>query len=774
MGQQSYSILVKRAPLGLLRPRNSTVYTSRDRTVMATSPDGFIFKHPEHGLWVYQSRALSRYRWLIHGKPPLMVSNSNVEQHSWLGYYITSPEALRNQSKDPETDAAQQSIELRLSRQVSGGLHEDVDVTNFTQSPVATWIELELESDFADPQEARSKRMQKGRLKSSWHREPNHGGELTFDYRVQHRYAHQGNTGIARLRRGIRLRIENADSKPEYRKGRLRFPVKLGPHESWHACLKWFPQIEGRELPIESGCHFMSNGPQGKKRAAFLNESTSFSGPEKARLTGLVLGTLDQSKRDLAALRLYDLDGKNGAWTLAAGLPMYVALFGRDSLAASWEALMLSQQMCVGTLRELARWQGSEINDWRDEQPGRIVHELHTNPLSVLNFDPHGRYYGGVTGAIYFGTVVSGLWHWTGNKELVRPLIDTALKGLRWADEFGDMNGDGFCEYLTRSEQGEKNQGWKDSDDAIVYEDGTQVPDPLGTCEMQAFVYASKLHLSELLWWLDEIDTAKKLFHQAEELKKRFNDAFWMEREGYFAMGLDRQGKKIRSIASDPGHCLASGIVETPFARRVAERMMAEDMFSGWGIRTLSARHPAFNPYAYHRGTVWPVENAVFTLAFARYGLHDHMHRLAAAQFAMASLFDYLRLPEVIAGHQRDVRHPFPAIYPKANWPQAWSASAPFTTLQAILGLYPYAPMDTLLLDPHLPEWLPDISLHNLAVGKAAVDLRFYRTPAGDTEYQILKKRGRLHVLRQPSPWSLTAGWGERIRDAIESLLPNK
>jgi glycogen debranching enzyme len=741
---------------------------------MATSPDGFVFKHPEHGLWVYQSRMLSRYRWLMNGQPPLMVSNSNIEQNTWLGYYITSAQALNKQSKADETKAAQQSIEMRLSRQVTGGFHEDVDITNFTQSSVATWIELEVESDFADPKEAGGRRMQKGRLASAWRSASNHSRELTFDYRVHHRYAHQGNTGVACLHRGIRLRIDNADSKPVYRKGRIRFPIKLEPHRSWHACLKWFPQIEGREMPIESGCHFANRGPREQKRVTFLNESASFHSPEKPTLTGAVIATLDQSKRDLAALRLYDLDRKNRGWTLAAGLPTYVGVFGRDALAASWEALMLSQQMCIGTLHELSHWQGAEINDWRDEQPGKIVHELHTNPLSVLKFDPHGRYYGGVTGAIYFGTVISGLWHWTGNKELVRPFVDTALKGLRWADEFGDLNHDGFCEYLTRSKQGEKNQGWKDSGDAIVYEDGARVPDPLATCEMQAFVYASKLHLSELLWWLGETETAKKLFHDAEELKKRFNDVFWMEDEGYFAMGLDAQGRQIRSTGSDPGHCLASGIVDTKVARRVATRMMEHDLFSGWGIRTLSARHPAFDPYAYHRGTVWPVENAVFTLAFARYGLHEQMNRLAAAQFATASLFDYFRLPEVIAGHQRDSLHPFPAIYPKANWPQAWSASAPFTSLQAILGLYPYAPLNALLLDPHLPEWLPEISLRALQVGKAKVDIRFYRTRDGESDYEILEKRGRLHVLRQPSPWSLTAGWGERIRDAIKSLLPNK
>jgi glycogen debranching enzyme len=740
---------------------------------MATSPDGFVFNHPEHGLWVYESRMLSRYRWLVNGKPPVMAGNSNLQQHSWLAYYIASPANVKDTGLD-ESDPAQQTIELRLSRQVGPGLHEDVDVTNFSRFSTPIRLELEVESDFADPNEASGRRRQRGRLRAHWQALSNGDAELTFDYRASHDYDHQGNRGTAHLHRGIRLLLSRTGQQPHKRGRKIRFNMHLDPGESWHACLKWLPQIEGKEKKIETGCHFSGSNEWNRKRVKFLEEeSTTFTSPQSGSLTGVVLSALKQSRHDLAALRLYDLDERDRGWTPAAGLPAYVGLFGRDALAASWQALMLSPEMTIGTATELAKSQGASVNDWRDEQPGKIVHELHMNPLSVLNFDPHGRYYGGVTGAIYFGVAVAGLWHWTGDKELVRPLVQTALKGLQWADQYGDIDGDGFCEYLTRSEQGEKNQGWKDSGDAIVYEDGTTVPDPLGTCEMQAFIYASKMRLAEVLWWLDETDLARKLFHQAGELQKRFQEAFWMEDENYIALGLDKQKRQIRSIASDPGHCLASGIVEKSLAEKVAQRLMQDDLFSGWGVRTLSAFHPAFNPYAYHRGTVWPVENAVFGLAFARYGLHNFMHRLCAAQFEAAALFDYHRLPEVFAGHQRDEQHPFPALYPKANWPQAWSASAPFTMLQAILGIYPYAPLNTLLMDPHLPEWLPEISLHNMRIGASSVSIRFFRKAAGDSGYEILDQRGKLHIIRQPSPWSLTAGWGERVHDAIESLLPH-
>jgi glycogen debranching enzyme len=300
------------------------------------------------------------------------------------------------------------------------------------------------------------------------------------------------------------------------------------------------------------------------------------------------------------------------------------------------------------------------------------------------------------------------------------------------------------------------------------------VNSPLGTCEEQAFVYASKLFMSELLTWFGELDLAKRMYREAQELKKRFTDAFWMDDEGYIALGLDARKRQITSVASDPGHCLVSGIVEESLAKRVAQRLLAPDLFTGWGVRTLSAKHPAFNPYSYHRGSVWPVENGVFTLAMARYGLHEEMNWLARALFEAAALFDYHRLPEVFAGHQRDADHPFPALYPKANWPQAWSSSAVFTVLQAMLGLYPYAPLDALMVDPHLPDWLPEITVEGLRVADARVTLHFRRTDDGNSTYDVLEQRGTLHVVRQPSPWSLTAGLGERVKDAILSLLPSK
>ncbi len=529
--------------------------------------------------------------------------------------------------------------------------------------------------------------------------------------------------------------------------------------------------FDGRELPTPKPC-WPESEPDDyeRKRRIFLRESTGLRTRESATLAPVVTGALERARRDLAALRLYDLDHGDRSWTMAAGLPIYVALFGRDTLTASWQSALLGPEMMRGTLEELPRWQGRRDDAWRDEEPGRMLHEAHTGPLEMLGENPRARYYGSVTTSGFYPFVVSELWHWTGDRKLVASLVDPALEALAWLERFSDRDRDGFYEYRTRSSQGVRHQGWKDSGDAIVDEHGTPVSPPIATCEEQAFAYAAKLHLSEVLWWLRRRDEARRLFHEAQELKKRFNEAFWMESEGFLAMGLGPKGRPIRAIASNAGHCLAAGILDASRAERVATRLMAPDLFSGWGVRTLSTRNPAYNPYSYHRGSVWPVEQGTFALGFFRYGLWEPLHTLARAQFEAAALFEHSRLPEVLSGHPRSAALPFPALYPRSNSPQAWSASALFCYLQALLGLYPYAPLRLLIVDPHLPDWLPEITLEGLRVGRARVTIRFHRD-RGRSSYEVLEKRGTLHVVRQPSPWSLTAGFGERLRDALTSLI---
>jgi glycogen debranching enzyme len=756
-----------------LRPRPDIDYVSNGRTVLATGRNGFLEDFPEQGLFVHETRLLSRYRYGFEGLPLLPVSLSNVEQQSWLGYYAAPHPGYRSDlgSDSPLVEVAQQAIELRLSRYVGEGLHEDIDVTNFTQQPADLVLILELDSDFAD-QNATHRKARQFHVTSQWS-EHDTMREWRADCHVKHRYAHQGHRGVARMHRGVAVRFFRCSSPPMWDGKQVRFQIPLKPHATWHACVDHIPIIDGEERTLHYRCRSFrrEENEYDRRRNIFLTEATDFSSRESGTLAPVVIGALEQSKQDLAALRLYDLDRDERAWVPAAGLPMYVALFGRDMLTTAWEMAPVTTGAMRGTLSVLAELQGTETDNWRDEQPGRMLHEVHTGPIATLNYTPQGRDYGSVTTSDFYPFVVAQLWHWTGDKSQVQPFIEPAIAALKWLEECRDQDNHAFCKYQTRSVQGVENQGWKDSGDAIVYEDGSQVPKPIATCEEQGIRYAAKMNFAEVLWWFDRKDEAKQLYREATELKKRFNEAFWMEDESFFAMALDPDDRQVRSIGSNALHCVATGIADKDLVPRTLERLFAPDMFSGWGVRTLSAKHPSYNPYAYHRGTVWPVEHGPFGVGAYRYGCHDYVERICAAQFELASLFDFYRLPECVAGHPRDDEHPFPAIYPAANSPQAWSATTVYTLLQAMLGLQPFAPLRTLFLDPYLPEWLPELTISSMRVADATVSIRFFRQGDGSSDYEILDTKGAIHVIRQPSPWSFTATLGERAGDLLTSLV---
>lgn len=729
----------------LVRP--TTTYISRGRGVFAARPDGFILGDPDHGYFVHETRLLSRWRYLIDGEPPEPNVLSTVRQHSWLGYYtFVAPGAHVEEDKGSGHVPAvsQKPVELRVTRVVSDGMQDDVYLTNYAGIATSFTLSIEVDADFADLAETRIRR-EFGEKTTSWR-----DSVLRFDYAED------------TLHRGVSIAVESV-THCGYEDGRITFRIALEPHGTWHARLRFTPHIDGRDLSPD-GDHLDD------AIARFLDRSTLFETPLSQTFASDVVVTLEQARADLAALRLFDLDRGDHSWTVAAGLPLYIALFGRDTLTTGWQAGLIGTDLMRGALSALAELQGTRVDDWRDEQPGKMLHEAHTGPLSMLNVNPRGRSYSSITTSGLYAFIVAELWNWTGDKALVRPFIEPALRALQWLERFGDLDGDGFYEYKTRSPQGPRNQAWKDSPDAMVYEDGRLVEPPIATCEEQAFIYAAKLHFSITLWSLGERDLAKRLFREARELKKRFNETFWMEDEGYYAMALDPEKRQVRTIASNAGHCIAAGIVDHDLVARVAERMFQPDLFTGWGIRTLSSAHPRYNPYSYHLGSVWPVEHGTFALGFMRYGLYDRLHQLARAQFDAASLFEFHRLPELFGGQPRDHDHPFPAIYPNASSPQAWSASSVFSLLQGMLGLYPYAPLKMLLLDPHLPEWLPEITLRDLRIGKARVTIRFRRGENGRTTYRVLDREGKLRVVRQPTPWSLTAGPLERLADVFASL----
>ena len=756
-----------------LRVRPGTSFVSSGRTVLATGDDGLLLPQLDRGLFVDETRLLSRWTYSIDGTAPEPVSASNVAQNKWLGYYIApAPGGPIERERDAISAAAQEALELRVSRFVGGGIHEDLDITNFARWPVEFAFEIHLAADFADQSETNGERRQHGDQSWDWEATGD-SWELSTRYRAEHRFEHQGRSGTARIDRGLGIRFSNTASPPTRDGDGIRFQIALEPHEAWHCCVDFEPRIEDRPMPPLYGCRSFDgvDADPDRKAADFLSAATRFSSAESGRLSSAVVGALEQGKRDLASLRLYDLDTKDGGWTVAAGLPLYIALFGRDTLTAAWEAAMVSTDLMRGTLPVLAETQGKQVDDWRDEQPGRMIHEAHGGPLASLNYTPLARSYGSLTTSGFYPFVVAQLWHWTGDKALIEPFVEPAIAALKWLDSCSDRNRDGFYDYRTRSAMGTENQGWKDSGDALVHADGSEAKVPIATCEEQGIAYAAKFNLAEVLWWLGRKDEAKQLAREASELKKRFNETFWMEDAGYFAMAVDADGRQVQSVGSNALHCVATGIADTSLVPRTMERLFADDMFSGWGVRTLSSEHPSYNPYAYHRGTVWPVEHGPFAVGAYRYGCHDAVERICRAQFETAALFDHHRLPECIAGHQRDADHPFPAVYPAANAPQAWSATTTYVLLQAMLGLQPYAPLHVLFIDPRLPDWLPEITIRDMRVAEALVSIRFFRKDGDTSGYEILDQRGRINVIRQPSPWSLTAGFGERAADLVASLF---
>lgn len=751
-----------------LRPRADRVVLAFGDTVLCSHLDGAIAPEEECGLFIHETRLLSRYRCRIGGHRLHPLTQSHIHQHQWLGYYLIVPDgkSLR--------DAAQNAIELRWTRAVGGGLHEDLDLANYSRRPVTLRLALDWEADFADLNETQTERRQCGETAYRTRRHAA-GGRWRADYRMARRWQHQGHGGHARIERAIELDLR-ADSalRRLSRRGAL-FELSLAPGERWHACLDWRATIDGAPLPAPPcTCGRPAPHDDGEQRGEtaqappaerasddsaeaaterFLARATAFATEPRRTLAPVVAATLRRARRDLASLRLRRLDLGEEAWTVAAGAPTYAAFFGRDAALAAWQSALLAPDLLRGTLAVLHDTRGRRIDDWRDEQPQRLLHEMRSGPLSALRYNPFGRYYGALNSSTLFSIALLQLWRWHGERDTVAGLLDTAVGALDWLERHAREGRHGFYAYATRSRQGLKNQAWKDSGDALVYPDGREVEQPAAACEEQAEAYRAQLSLAVLLAEFGRDDEARAWYRRAVDLRERFEQAFWSDEHGYYALALDRHGEPVHSAASNPLHCLSSGIASPQRARLTMQRLLQDDLFSGWGIRTLSCRHPAYNPYAYHRGTVWPAEHGPLAIGAMRYGLREQAQSICRAQFEAAALFDHNRLPECFGGHPRDRGHPFPGLYPYANTPQAWSATSALSLVQALCGLHASAPQGRLWVDPQLPEWLPQLSLEHLRVGDCVVDLRFERQRDGRTAFDLRHRRGELRVERRPMRW---------------------
>jgi glycogen debranching enzyme len=725
-------------------------------TVLLCSADGAIEPGTRHGLYDYDTRILSRYELLVDGGRPQLNSTGNLDAAK-----STSRFTVPRKGGTPEGPQLPQDVlELVRRRRLGNGLEEHVELINHGGTAITCSLTLSIDSDFRDLTNV-DQRGDAGmaRIRRRWDSEAR---VMTIDFRAA--------SGAHRLRRGMRLRVLRADAAIGRRPRMLSFSVSLPPGATWigrWVFESWLDDAQRWRSPIDDE---ETLNTRARIAADWRRGRTTIE--SEPSLAGEVL---ERAAEDLIALRNWEYDTGPDAWIPNAGLPTYTGLFGRDVLTAGWQSALITPEIMRGALSALAATQATEDSAWHDAEPGKMIHEMRRGPLSELDVIPQLRYYGTQTSSSFFVVTLSELWHWTGDDELLRTYRNVALRTFEWAEKYGDLDGDDFLEYRKRSPRGLRNQGWKDSDEAIRHVDGVIADPPIATIEEQAYHWLALRRMAEILLVLGEDARSSEFLERADRLQNACQQSFWMNEDGFYAMALDGAKRPVRSVGSNPGHALAAGLVPIALARQVADRLMAADLFSGWGIRTLSTEHPSYNPFAYHLGAVWPVETASIALGFTRYGLDDHLERLAAACFAAAARFRHYRLPEALGGHSRD-ESAIPSVYPSSNSPQAWSASAIVQVAQAMLGLYPFAPAHLLaLVRPRLPLGIRRLTLRNLRVGDSRVSIVFRRE--GDlTRHELIEGSGPpLHVLEVPPPQSTAAtDWTETVKTWLLRHAPGR
>jgi glycogen debranching enzyme len=683
------------------------------QTVLVSEPDGRINWPSDKGLYFLDTRMVSSWAIYANGEPWELLNGGAVN-------YYAARIFLTNKSIATEDGAIlPRTLGLTIGRSISGGLHEDLDITNNNMKPVRFQLEIALRCDFADIFEVKSGHIvRRGQITTEW---------SEARQRLRTAYSNQD------FHRAVTTSVSHAPCKAVSANGRLSFEVALQPNEAWHVCLLYTLEDGEQHFQAPHDCIGQSHkshhaGTMAEWLKAVVKIETS--NEEFYRL-------FRQALEDMAALRLPIRGTDHVAFLPAAGLPWFVAPFGRDSLIVSLQNILIYPEFARGALEILGSLQAKEEDAYRDAEPGKILHELRYGELAHFKLIPHTPYYGTADATPLYLITLHAAWRATGDRELLERHLQTAEGCLAWIDKYGDRDGDGFQEYQTRSSVGYENMAWKDSGDAVMYPDGSLVKGPKALCELQGYVYNAWVRMAEVFDALGKPERAHELRAKAAVLFERFNEAFWDEDLGFYAFALDGDKNKVLTVASNAGHCLWSGIVPPARAKRVVDRLMAPDMWTGWGIRTLSANHPAFNPYNYQTGSVWPHDNAIIAMGFKLYGFGAEAAQIAYDVSIAASHFLHNQLPELYTASERTETN-FPVQYIGANVPQAWAAGSAFMLTQALLGFLPDAPRNKLYVDPLLPAWLPDLTVRNLHIGKHKLDIRFWRE-GERTAFEVIK-----------------------------------
>ena len=714
--------LNEQVPIVVTELLSKVLAIKEGETFLYSDTEGNLDERPGYGLGLYyqDTRFLSRFKMRISGRDPILLSSS--AERAYMSYIdVTNPDLY----EDDELVVPQQTLNIRRMRAIAGRVYERIRIKNYNSFPVALDVDLEFGADFSDIFEVR------GLARDvSGHYDPP---------RVEDRAAEFSYLGLDEIRRTTRIEFAHRPQRLEVRGDLVEasFRVHLAAHETKLVSMTMETRVGEAALPtkeFDAAVHELRRSYEDWERGCTQIRTDN----------ELFDQLLTRGLRDLRALYT-KMDGDG---IIAAGIPWFVAPFGRDTLITSHQLLMVNPQPARESLRILAAKQGTERDDWADEEPGKILHEIRKGELAGSGYIPHTPYYGSVDSTPWFLILLAQYFRWTGDVGFVQEMVPAIDRALTWIDEYGDLDGDGFVEYSSRSKRGLRNQGWKDSWDSVVHADGRLAEPPIALVEVQGYVYMAKQRIGDVFASIGNRDRAVRLREEATVLRKRFNDAFWMEDEQYFAGALDGDKRHVRTVMSNPGHALYCDIVDREKAEHVAKRLFQPDMFSGWGIRTMSKGAAAYNPMSYHNGSVWPHDNALIAAGLKRYGYVTTTNRVATAMFDAAIHSDYMRLPELFCGFTR--RTPSrPVQYPVACSPQAWAAGAPFLLLQAMLGVSALAHENLLTVNkPHLPRWLNQVELRNLRVGNSTLSLIF-RREGETTGFSLIAKEGDVRVVME-------------------------
>jgi glycogen debranching enzyme len=639
-----------------------------------------------HGLFVRDTRIISSWSLTVNELPlePLVAG-------------MEEPYRAQFVCRVPRTDGhADSPLIVERLREVGAGMLEQITIRNYSLEPFPCAIRLNAGADFADLFEVKEARIQR-RWDESRHPE---GGSLLI------RAAWED------VRKGVD--IEAAGAVVEA--GSLTYRTVVAPHGHWTTTLTVVPTVEGkRPATLFTRANEDGLSPRDRRRQEWVAKIPAVRMGNRS-----VERTLQRSYDDLGALRIEDPDHPERV-VVAAGAPWFMTLFGRDSLWASEMALPVDPSLALGTLKTLADRQGIVVDPLSEEEPGKILHEVRLDVTSGLALGGKSAYYGSIDATPLFVNTIGALSRWGFAADTIATLLPHADRALAWIHDYGDKDGDGFVEYERLNDRGLINQGWKDSWDGINFADGTLAEPPIALCEVQAYVYIAYLSRAWIAYDAGDEPLAAELAENAARLKKQFNEQFWLPDRGYYAIALDGKKRQVNACASNMGHCLWMGIVDTDKAPLVAERLMSPEMFSGWGVRTLATDMGAYNPASYHNGSVWPHDNAIIATGLLRYGFVAEAQRIATALFEAAEYFNG-RLPELFCGFSRE-EVPQPVPYPTACSPQAWAATTPIHLVMSLLRYDAHVSRGGLWMDPVVPESFGDLHISNAPTGRGPITI---------------------------------------------------